>query len=301
MPTYLEPEQWRAAEAAHRERVAVYTEPYRARRSSQRPHPVHDFLFTYYSLTPGQLERWHPGAGVVLLGQEAVARRGGWRHHLVLDDAGGRGVPGVTVDLEAFARERASMVAFAGAILAGTAARPANFACFGLHEWAMAYRSEVHGVRHDYLRLRLGAGGTDAVVEEHKIRCTHFDAFRFYSPEAVPLNELQPTRENQRDLEQPGCLHANMDLYKWAYKLLPAVESSLVADCFDLSWRVRAMDMQASPYELREWGYEPIAIETPEGKADYVAAQRGFAEEAAALRARLLASLRTAGLLAPAD
>ncbi len=296
-PTLLAPEQWRAAEAAHAERMAAYTQPYRERRSAAKPHPVQDFLFTYYSLTPGQLERWHPGAGVVLLGAEAVAERGGWKHYRVIEDADGAGTPGVCADLEAFARDRASMVSFAGAILVGTAARPGNFACFGLHEWAMAYRSDVHGVRHAYLPLRLGAAGTDEVVEAHQIRCTHFDAFRFYSPEAVPLNQLQPTRETQRDLEQPGCLHANMDLYKWAYKLLPAVSSELVAECFELSWRVRAMDMQASPYDLADWGYEPIRIEEPEGKAAYVAAQRGFADEAAELRTRLLDQLRAASLL----
>ena len=29
-------------------------------------HPVHDFLFTYYSFRPAQLRRWSPGYGVVL-------------------------------------------------------------------------------------------------------------------------------------------------------------------------------------------------------------------------------------------
>ena len=42
--------------------------------------------------------------------------------------------------------------------------------------------------------------------------------------------------------------------------------------------------MRASPYDLRAHGYAPVAIETPEGKAEYVAAQRGFAERGAVLR-----------------
>jgi hypothetical protein len=62
-------------------------------------------------------------------------------------------------------------------------------------------------------------------------------------------------------------------------------------DCFELSWRIRAMDMRASPYDLAEWGYPPIPIETAAGKADYVALQRGFAAESAALRGRLSAAL----------
>ena len=166
-----------------------------------------------------------------------------------------------------------------------TAARPAFGGCFGLHEWAMVYRDRE--TRHP-VPLRLGADGTDAVVDAHQIRCTHFDAFRFFTPPAVGRNRLQPTRESQPELEQPGCLHAGMDLYKWAYKLSPATPGELVADCFELAVEVRELDMRASPYDLRAHGYSPVAIETPEGKAAYVAAQRGFAERGAVLRARLI-------------
>ncbi len=176
-------------------------------------------------------------------------------------------------------------------LLSATAARAPQFGCFGLHEWAMVYRQDKFELRHEYLKLRLGGAGTDKVVEDNRIRCSHFDAFRFYTPDAVPLNELAPSRENQRSMEQPGCLHANMDLYKWAYKLSPALSSELVMDCFELSWRVRAMDMQASPYDLEDWGYPPIRIETTEGKAAYVEQQRAFSTEAQVLRGRLLAAL----------
>ena len=79
------------------------------------------------------------------------------------------------------------------------------------------------------------------------------------------------------------------DLYKWAYKLSPATPGELVADCFELALEIRELDMRASPYDLSDHGYEPVAIETPEGKAAYVAAQRGFARRGAELRARLLA------------
>jgi hypothetical protein len=125
-------------------------------------------------------------------------------------------------------------------------------------------------------------------VEAHSIRCTHYDAFRFFTPSAAPRNRLHPTRETQPELEQPGCLHAGMDLYKWAYKLSPATPGELVADCFELAADIRELDMRASPYDLRDHGYAPVAIETPEGKAAYTAAQRGFAERGAVLRQRLL-------------
>lgn len=288
----LTEDAWQGRATAHRNRVERYAAPYLARRSAGQKHPVEDFLFTYYTQKPGQLSRWHPGPGVILTGA-AAAERLGWKFYRPAGgeelEAGGAPNPGsgVVLDVEKFLEQRKEAVDFARIILGRTAARPAQFGCFGLHEWAMVYKQEANQVRHEYLELRLGSGGTDAVVEENRIRCTHFDAYRFYTPQAYGLNELRPTRENQRDLEQPGCLHANMDLYKWAYKLSPALPSELVMDCFELSWRIRAMDMQASPYDLAAWGYPPIAIETAAGKSDYVAAQRGFAAESAVLRERL--------------
>ncbi|MHA7158580.1 3-methyladenine DNA glycosylase [Glutamicibacter endophyticus] len=281
----VDPARWIPQAQTHERRARAFGEPFVGRRMKGRKHPIEDFLFTYYTQKPGQLYRWHPGAGVVLLGEPALGRRD-WKFYRAVHTEAG---PGVEFDLHAFAQARSAAIGFARTILSGTSSRPGNFACFGLHEWAMAYKSEVNGIRHEYLPLRLGAQGTDAVVEDHRIRCTHFDAFRFYTPQAVPLNELQPSRETQRDLEQPACLHANMDLYKWAYKLSPAVPSELMMDCFELAWEIRTMDMQASPYDLSDWGYRAIAIETPEGKAEYVALQRNFADRAEVLRARLLA------------
>lgn len=304
----LPPGNWMAREAAHQVRVRQYSEPYLARRSAGRKHPVEDFLFTYYTQKPGQLMRWHPGDAVVLSGQEAQLRAG-WKYYRQLDDGelAAAGLPAGSIalafDRDSFLHERLEAVRFAGAILQGTALRPGQFGCFGLHEWAMVYRQDKFRLRHEYLQLRLGSAGTDRVVEENRIRCSHFDAFRFYTPDAVPLNELAPSRENQRAMEQPGCLHANMDLYKWAYKLSPALPSELVMDCFELSWRIRAMDMQASPYDLEEWGYPAIPIETAEGKAQYVEHQRSFSAEAQVLRARLLEALEplldAASLLSP--
>lgn len=283
---------WLQSEQDHHRRVARFAEPYLQRRSAGRKHPVEDFLFTYYSHKPGQLRRWHPGPGVVLTG-EAAAERATWKFYRRLDsgEAAGlglaEGTTAVVLDLPKFTAERAAAIDFSRIILGRTGQRSPHFGCFGLHEWAMVYRLEPDDVRHEYLPLRLGSTGTDQVVEQSKIKCSHIDAFRFFTDEAAPRNELQPTRQTQRDLEQPGCLHANMDLYKWAYKLSPAIPSELLMDCFELSWRIRRMDMQASPYDLSEWGYEPIRIETTAGKAEYIAAQRGFSEEAQILRASL--------------
>jgi hypothetical protein len=79
-----------------------------------------------------------------------------------------------------------------------------------------------------------------------------------------------------------------MDVYKWAYKLIPAVPSELLVDAFVLAKSIRELDMRASPYDLGELGYQPVQIETAAGKAEYVAAQRAFAVQAQKLRRRLV-------------
>src|SRR6476661_5558159 len=276
----LDEAEWRRRTAVHAARVDSATTAHLARRRDHRKHPVEDFLFTYYSFKPAQLRRWHPGAGVGLSGG-AASPHGEWRFYTVEDDV-------VGVDVKAFTAARGDTLRFVRDLLVRTAGRPARFGCFGLHEWAMVYRLDPSDVRHAGWPLRLGASGTDAVVESHQVVCSHFDAYRFFTPEAAPLNALTPTRESQPALEQPGCLHAGMDLYKWAHKLVPVVPSELVMDCFELARDIRSLDMRAAPYDLRELGYEPVCIETSEGKAAYAAAQRGFSARGQALRARLV-------------
>jgi hypothetical protein len=276
---------WRAREAAHRARIRTWTGPHQDRQARGEKHPVVDFLFTYYSHRPNRLERWHPGPGIVLAGDAALERLA-WRGYV-------RTPGGVGLDPAALTDSRRRTAEYVLALLAATASRPPRLGCFGLHEWAMVYRQTQEEVRHDYRPLRLGAAGTDRVVEGSRIRCSHFDAFRFFTTDARPLNTLQPTREDQPALEQPGCLHAGMDLYKWAYKLDPFVPSELVADCFALAAEIRELDMRASPYDLAELGYAPVRVETSEGRAEYVALQAGFAERSAPLRQRLIDVCRT--------
>jgi hypothetical protein len=86
-----------------------------------------------------------------------------------------------------------------------------------------------------------------------------------------------------------------MDLYKHAFRLSPLVSSDLVADAFELAWDIRILDMRAAPYDftgltLDPTGepWTPVPIETPEGKAEYVAQQREFSERGAPIRGRLI-------------
>ncbi len=264
--------EWTARAAAHEARVDALVAPHLERRRDGVQHPVHDFLFTYYSQRPAQLRRWHPGFGVAL---EDAAERADWK---------GYDEHGVSA---AYVESQHQLLESTLALLTATAGRPANFGCFGLHEWAMVHRLADDETRHPDWPLRLGPDGTDQVVESHRIACSHFDAFRFFTPSARPLNVLQPGPADRPAYEQPACLHGNMDLYKHAFRLSPMVPSELVADCFELARDIRVMDMRASPYDLADLGFEPIRIETPEGKREYAAAQRGFAERAAPLRNQL--------------
>ena len=179
----LAEDQWLPRQAVYQERVRPFTEGFLRRRSAGQKHPVEDFLFTYYSLKPGQLMRWHPGAGVVLTGA-AAAERADWKFYrpLAQEELAAAGldpeIPAVTVDVAGFAAVRGTAAGFTRMLLSRTAARKPSLGCFGMHEWAMAYKSEVNGIRHEYLGLRLGAQGTNDLVEQSRIRCTHFDAFR---------------------------------------------------------------------------------------------------------------------------
>jgi hypothetical protein len=276
---------WLDRQADHERRVDALLAGHRERARTGQPHPVDDFLFTYYSFRPARLRRWHPGAGVALTGDQALERLQ-WRDYTHLETS-----KAVTLDLTAFLAHRGQAMNHIIDLLTATAARPAQLGCFGLHEWAMVYRQNAEEVRHNSWPLRLGADGTDAVVETHRIRCTHHDAFRFFTQPARPLNLLQPSRDDQVALEQPGCLHATMDLYKWAYKLSPALPSDLTLACFELAKHTREMDMRASPYDLSQLGYPPIRIETAEGKAEYVAHQKQITGRGQQLRARLLTFL----------
>ncbi len=273
----LEVEQWQQAQDAHRERVSAWTEPHLARRREGLAHPVEDFLFTYYSHRPAALLRWHPGYGV---GLRASPEHAGRRGYVSV-----RGVSAVSQDHLA---AQGRLLRQTRNLLRATADRPPNFGCFGMHEWAMLYRLQPDEVRHPTWPLRLGTAATDQVVESHRIACSHFDAFRFFTAAARPRNTVQPGRDDRPAFEQPGCLHAGMDLYKHAFRLSPMVPSELVADCFELARDIRALDMRASPYDFTELGYEPVPVETPAGKSVYTAAQREFADRAAPLRQRLV-------------
>lgn len=275
----LEEIDWKARQSAHRRRVEPWVRSRRDRQQRGIRHPVDDFLFEYYWNRVTRLLRWHPGLGVWLRGNEAteyLTRTGYVRSGHV-----------VGLDAAAFV-SRLPLAQRVATLLTATQSREPELGCFGLHEWAMVYRMVRTEVRHPSWPLRLPREEIAKIVEARPLRCTHFDAFRFFTPPARSLNLIPLTRDDQVIREQPGCLHANMDLYKWTYKLSPLIGSDLVADAFQLARELRELDMRASPYDLSELGYEPIRIETSEGRATYVASQKRFATRANVLRQSVL-------------
>ncbi len=251
------------------------------RASRQERHPVYDFLFAYYSFRPGALLQWSPGPGVTLVGHAAQAEFGCRRGYV-------RGEAGVT--LAEIPASRGPYLRWALAFLEATTDRPPQYSCFGLHEWAMVYRAPE--VRHRSVPLRLSTERIAAVVDAGPLSCTHYDAFRFFSREAQPSNALPLTRETVTAHDQRGCIHVGMDLYRFGYKVYPWLEGELLADAFELAVAAREIDMRASPYDLRAYGFAPIRLETAEGRGEYVGFQRSLAERAHPIRARLLTVYR---------
>jgi hypothetical protein len=279
-PQILPEAEWLDRKRTHEKRVAEWTKPHRERRERGEKHPVHDFLFEYYRFRPSWLERWHPGPDIILQGGAAREFLRWPEYHEI---EGGIALNAATLEIR-----RCESLAWMVNLLQLTAERPPQFACHGLHEWAMVYRQTPEEVRHNAWRLRFPPADLARIVEAQPVRCSHFDAFRFFTAPARPLNKLQPTRPTAPQFEQRGCLHANMDLYKWAFKFAPFTPSELTADCFALARDIREIDMRASPYDFQKLGYPPVRIETPEGRSEYETRQRDFATRSQPLRARLI-------------
>ena len=274
---------WQARRARHEGRLRPWVDAHLARQSRHEKHPTYDFLFAYYGFRPSWLMRWSPGLGVVLEGPSA---RDYLKHREYHEVAGG-----VALDPGQLSRERLDSARWILGLLEATLDRPPRFGCFGLHEWAMVYREK--NVRHSQLPLRMNPEAIASFVESQRIVCSHYDAFRFFTPAARPLNLLQPVKATRHEVEQCGCLHANMDLFKWAHKFYPWLGSDLVADTFLLAVEIREIDMRASPYDVTQLGMAPITVENETGRAEYVHLQRMVSEKAQVLRRRVREGYRS--------
>lgn len=249
-------------------------------RARQQRHPVIDFLFEYYTFRPKKLLTYNPGIFTKMSPDWSPT------DHRYKQDFHGNW----SLDPNDFPENRIKLTNWILVLQNSIANKPAAYGCFGLHEWAMVYKST--NVRHQNEKLRLQPRQIAEFVDSMPVKCSHFDAFRFFTPDARPLNTLQPTFESRTEMEQGGCIHANMDLYKWAYKLYPWTSSELIGATFLLALEAREFDMQASPYDLSKYGIDAIKIESIEGRQKYVEKQRTIAEKATKLRSKLINELK---------
>lgn len=284
---FLTAQQWQALAEAHRLRAEEWTVPYRSRRAKGSMHPVYDFLFIYYRFAPALLEYWHAPLNTEI---EASTLPLGYSEKFYTLSNNIVHLDRAKIDSKMRKRLQWSLD-----LCRAIRSRPSQFGCFGMHEWAMVYQGGPAGrVRHEgTLPLRLPEAEIDKIVESRPICCSHFDAFRFFTESATPFNRIQPSQNSRMLNEQYGCLHTNMDLYKWTAKSMPWVGSELLWDTFKYAVSCREIDMRASPYDCQKLGYTPIFIETAKGRDEYEAEQAKLAEQSKTLRNRLIEALET--------
>jgi len=268
--------EWLELSRLHRESLETRLAPWRAYRRQGRKHPVIDFLFQYYSFPVSRLLSWTPGSAVALEGP--AGELPGSRFEVCAD-----GYYRLRQDKKPLYRLKA--LDWTVELLQQTLKNSSCLSCFGLHEWAMLYK--VDKARHQ-TPLRISSEVLEQTVEKFTLQCTHYDALRFYTASARPLNIPQPDRDPQKDFEQSACLHANMDLYKWAYKVYPWVSSDLLRRCFELAMDCREIDMRSSPYDVSGFALEVIAVETAAGREEYIRHQQRIRAAAEPLRRELL-------------
>jgi hypothetical protein len=281
VPAYIQcrlsPDEWKEKRSEHRQLIAGMLDDYLEKRSRQQKDPVMDFLFEYYAFRPSHLRRWSPGVGTLLINGGQVD----WSFNEMATIG-----KDCLLDITHFSADRISSLKWILNVLKKSADRKPSFGCFGMHEWAMVYKA--NHVRHDYLSLRMEMDELAEFVESRPLLCTHFDAFRFFTEDAKPQNKFELNRGKFPEMEQAGCLHTNMDLYKWSFKMYPWISGDTLRRAFKLAVETRVIDMKASPYDLRHRGLEPIRIETKEGREEYIKEQKAIFEKAKPIRKELI-------------
>jgi hypothetical protein len=286
---------WTARAKTHTALVSPMADAFLERRKLGKTHAVHDFLFTYYRCSPNKLKQWVPSINETLVFDSSMREKYPWLDDYWFSLHGNS----LALNKARFHKNIRGLSQFVAEMCANILQQPPRFGCFGLHEWAMVYKLPSEDLRHKGQRLRMSPDNVAQFVESQAICCSHYDAFRFFTQEARPLNLLNPILETRLQMEQGGCVHANMDLYKWSVKLWPWVGSDFIAKTFFLALEGRELDMRASPYDLLDEGYPPICIETEEGRKLYQKEQQQLTERATPLREELRLFCERLALLSP--
>ena len=275
----LSREEWQGCREADLGRVRPWAEDRVRRMARGEKHPVHDFLFEYYSFRPAHLLRWSPGVDVRLRGRDrgrrrlgrvrAVRRRPRSFPHSAFP-ATARSYLHWAVQLPERGRRRGSR----------------RSRCLGLHEWAMVYRDP--NVRHPYVPLRLGRAETDAVVET--------PAAALHALRRVPLlhpgrGAPQPAGPHPRDdhRPRPARLPARRRWTCTSSRTRWPRSARRPSWRTPSSWRPRPGSWTCGPAPTTSppTATRRSAIETREGREEYVAAQRELERRSRPVRERL--------------
>jgi hypothetical protein len=272
-------------------------------------HPVYNFLIEYYGLKgvkgTRRLARWMPApvANESMLLEGASEEDLGSLLHMRGASMENDGILYSPADFfgkgDATRKEDAVRAAtpflWYRSILKNTAEAEPVLHCFGLHEWAMQYMPEGAPIPpsakyQGHLPLRVDRQVINETLERKGVSCTHVDALRFFAPAAGPLNHhgAKLERIDQLRMEQPGCMHAQMDLLKICLRLSPFCDAELLQRVLEVSLAARRLDVAASPYDNSSYGITPVPVETSEGRAQYKKEQIAIMLAAAPIRLDLL-------------
>ena len=275
--------EWRARALRHRERVVELLGCEPAEAAQRRKDPRLNFIFQYYyGFKPRDLVAWSPGLGVDLATGGPEDSQWLYRKFWRTEDGTHK------LSLQAKASQVAALRRTSEIL--ETKAHPV-WNCYGLHEWAMLYGGAD---RKQDLPLRISRSLLDEVVATPgALRCTHFDAFRFFAEDAKPMNQLQTLGRATHAAEQPACVHYNMDLFKFALRVTPFIPSELLADALDVALTARTLDLRASPYDLSSlrdstnFDLDPVPVETSQGRKLYTDLQADILRKATPVRRQL--------------
>eukprot|EP01031_Cornospumella_fuschlensis_P040905 gene40905-49895_t len=224
----LEQDQWIVLAKQHKQEMVSLLYPstdagasssdgnWRRRQHLVKDHPIYNFLHRYYRYTTDDLLKYSPGLEVALAGIDPRKPAHCSIVHCTYMQYDHRNNNIGFYHKESIRKLLASSRGkFGGAdlvhnrdVLRRTSNKPPFFGCFGLHEWAMLYsgrrvEGSVAAPRHqENLALRVPQRTIDEVVEGGELKCTHFDAWRFFHPAAQPWNMIPAmSRANQRVFE----------------------------------------------------------------------------------------------------
>mmetsp|Transcript_11407 Transcript_11407/g.21113 ORF Transcript_11407/g.21113 Transcript_11407/m.21113 type:complete len:328 (-) Transcript_11407:1052-2035(-) len=298
---------WRQAAENHATRIAKLLEPgllpqasgldavsaLRASHGLNDRHPVFNFLAAYYGIKRGKqvrrLAKYSPGANVLLEGAVLASDA----EVLGNFQAWSQTPSGVICRVPS--GKRASVQKALDRVIAASLNSPV-LKCFGMHEWAMLYSPDgaEHPPSSDFqsLPLRVSQQVLNHTVESRGVYCTHYDAMRFFAPQAVQFSHWH-LKQRDHSKENPACVHAAMDLLSIAHKLFPLVSSELVGDTLELALAARKLDVRASPYDSRQLDQSlaPIEVETVEGRRQYQKLQRELMARSQVIRGNMISAV----------